>query len=459
MKKTYIVTDLGPGDGGKGGVVHRLAQLPGVHTIIKVGGAQGSHGVRNSSGQSFAFSQFGCGTLEGVRTHISSRFVCDPLTLLREAQALRFEAGVHNPFSLLTVDARSLCNIPYYGIASRLKELALRDAPRGTVGTGVGQTVRIAALRPDLALHARDLRDASVYQEKIAAVREFVRTDLAPLRGHEFLPADAAMVAREWALLDDPGFLTWTFEQFATAAKALTITNDDYFSSVVLATSGLTVVESSHGILTDAYTGFHPHTSALRTLPQFADGMLRTAGFDGDIVHIGVHRAYQVRHGAGPMPTHQPEHIHDLLPGSHKDDNRYQGQSRVGALDTVALRYAMAACGPYVHALAITWFDQVARFGRWDIATAYRGGDSNYCTEDGRLRLRVGDDAAQLAYLDGMTAMLARCVPDIISYQLPTEQTTPDAKFDYVAATLAEHLSVPVRMVSLGPTERDKVLK
>jgi adenylosuccinate synthase len=223
MKKAYVVTDLGPGDGGKGGVVHRLAQLPSVHTVIKVGGAQGSHGVRNASGQAFAFSQFGCGTLEGVRTHISPRFVCDPITLLREAEALRFEAGVYNPFSLLTIDGRSLCNVPYYGIASRLKEMALRDAPRGTVGTGVGQAVRAAASRPDLALYARDMRNRRVYQEKIAAVREFVLADLAPLRGHKFLSADAALVAYEWALLDDPGFLTWVFEQFAALASQVTI--------------------------------------------------------------------------------------------------------------------------------------------------------------------------------------------------------------------------------------------
>ena len=40
MKKVYIVTDLGPGDGGKGGVVHKIASQFNAHTIVKVGGAQ-----------------------------------------------------------------------------------------------------------------------------------------------------------------------------------------------------------------------------------------------------------------------------------------------------------------------------------------------------------------------------------------------------------------------------------
>ena len=72
-KKAYTVTDLGGGDGGKGGVVHKLCSLRKPHTVIKVGGAQGHHGVTTSRGEQFAFSQFGCGTF-GMTVH---RFVRD----------------------------------------------------------------------------------------------------------------------------------------------------------------------------------------------------------------------------------------------------------------------------------------------------------------------------------------------------------------------------------------------
>src|SRR6056297_1112515 len=123
MKKVYLVTDLGAGDGGKGGVVHKLAYSKRARTIVKVGGAQGSHGVRTAAGQSFAFSQFGCGTFEGVRTHLSHRIVIDPIGIMNEAMALRYEAGLHDPCSLLTIDESTLCNTPFHGIASRIKEL------------------------------------------------------------------------------------------------------------------------------------------------------------------------------------------------------------------------------------------------------------------------------------------------------------------------------------------------
>ena len=45
MKKIYAVTDLGPGDGGKGSVVHKISCMKRARTILKVGGAQGRHGV------------------------------------------------------------------------------------------------------------------------------------------------------------------------------------------------------------------------------------------------------------------------------------------------------------------------------------------------------------------------------------------------------------------------------
>ena len=48
LEKIYVVTDLGPGDGGKGGVVHSLSLEFDASVINKRGGAQGSHGVRTS---------------------------------------------------------------------------------------------------------------------------------------------------------------------------------------------------------------------------------------------------------------------------------------------------------------------------------------------------------------------------------------------------------------------------
>lgn len=459
-KKLYIVTDLGPGDGGKGGVVHKISYLRRAHTIVKVGGAQGSHGVTTASGDRFAFSQFGCGTFEGVRTHISRRFVLSPEGLLNEAQALRYDCGLHNVFDLLTVDQDALCATPYHGIASRIKELARGHDPRGTIGTGVGEAYRDSERCPERIIRVRDLNDLNL-RDRLVAVREAVARDISSLPEAGFLSGDRSAVECELDLLQDDSFLDYIVQRFREVARLISIVDAEWLSCNVLAREGVIVAESSHGVLTDHYQGFHPHTSAIRTLPRFTQSMFREAGYDGDIVTIGVTRAYQIRHGAGPMPTADEAMAEGLLPGSHKDENRYQGKVRVGPLDLVLLRYALAVCGgsETFDGLAITWFDQIQRNGLWKLCDRYRGvTESAFFKSADEIKVRLGDTAEQLAHQYELGQLLRACVPELIELNVASDIGRGEL-YDLCAGVLQEKVNVPICMVSFGPTERDKICR
>lgn len=460
MKKIYIVTDLGPGDGGKGGVVHKISHLRRAHTILKVGGAQGSHGVSTSGGDHFAFSQFGCGTFEGVRTHLTHRFVATPEGILNEAEALHNGHGIHDIFNLLTVEEGVVCATPYHGIASRLKELSRKSNSRGTIGTGVGEAYRDSQRYPDLTIHARDLSRPDL-RDRIAAVRDRVRLDLIPVISGEFLLEDRIQVKREVALLDSCEFFEYVVRRFQEAARRVKIVSSEHLRKEILARDGVVVVESSHGVLTDHYQGFHPHTSAIRTLPRFTRAMIEEAGYNGEIVNLGVTRAYTIRHGAGPMPTADEVMAKSLLPGSQKEENRYQGKVRVGPLDLLLLRYAIAAAGGHsaFDGLAITWFDQIRHNGSWWLCNRYRGADDKtFFTPSGELRIRFGEDAAQLEHQEALGQILRGCVPELIEYRI-APQAGREELYDLCAGTLSEKLEVPVRLVSFGRTEQDKLCK
>lgn len=457
-RKVYIVTDLGSGDGGKGSVVHAVATAQHAHTVIKRGGAQGSHGVHTASGKSFAFSQWGCGTLEGIRTHISHQMVVSPEGLLNEAEALTHDGGVHDPFALLTIDKTALVATPFHGIASRLFELAQGDHPRGTVGTGVGQAYRDATRYPELALTVGDLSRPDL-SDRLRAIRSNIGEYLWPvLEDAEFLHADSADIRHELELLRDDGLLEYAQQRFREVAYRATIVPPDYLASFVLRRPGVTVIESSHGVLTDRIYGFHPHTSAIRTLPSITRQILDDADYNGQVVNLGVTRAYATRHGAGPLPTADPALAECLLPGSLRQDNRYQGMVRVGALDGVLLRYAINACGgpSTFDGLAVTCFDQITGSGDWLTSNRYQTPlDDTVFTPKGEVRVV---EAPNRTHQSRLTAALEVAVP-YVTHQLVNRGLGLDQLYDVCKAQVENMTNIPVRMVSMGPTELDKLMK
>lgn len=456
-RKVYVATDLGPGDGGKGGVVHKIATMTRAHTVIKRGGAQGSHGVRTSRGESFNFSQWGCGTFEGIPTHLSGQMVVSPVGLLNEAEALRYTFGIYDVFDLLTVDDTALCATPFHGSASRLKELARGGNPRGTVGTGVGEAYRDFGQAPELAIKVRDLKNPDL-RERLEAVREQVRFDLQPIISGEFLAGDRPIVEEELGILYDDGFFDYVVKRFQEAGSLVRIVGHEFLGEEILSREGAAVIETSHGVLTDRLVGFHPHTSAIRTLPRFTHGMLEEAGYEGEVVDIGVHRAYAIRHGAGPLPTADPELAERLLPGSNKDENRYQGRVRVGPLDLVLLRYALASCGgpAAFDGLAITWFDQIQTNQAWSYCNSYIGADDPaFFSSSGEILAAV---RPSLEHQSALSQRLRECQPEVTTTLLGATANRDDL-YGVCAGALGEMVGVPVRMVSFGPMEFDKLCR
>jgi len=423
-KKAFTVTDLGPGDGGKGGVVHKLCIEHDAHTVLKVGGAQGSHGVRTSHGQSFNFSQFGCGTFEGVPTHVTNLMVIEPLGLVAEGNSLRYEKGVPEAFDLITVNRDCLCTTPFHRIASRLRELARKGNQKGTIGVGVGEAKLDSELHPELAIYVRDIGKSDL-RDKLEAVRQQKLVELASIieNVRELWPADHEIAAREIGFLLNPDTVGAIAEGFENMKAQVALVDAEYLEKEILQKDGAFVVESSHGVLTDRYHGFHPYTSRLRTLPMATLNLLKEHGYDGEVVKYGVHRAYAIRHGAGPLVTESPELLGTLLPGSSKDENRWQGKVRVGALDLVALRYAIAVCADFspFDALAITWFDQIQTAGSWSTCDRYNGAtESKFFWPDGEIRTsrHWDEDDEQLKRQGRLSELLFACRPEVESHPL-----------------------------------------
>jgi adenylosuccinate synthase len=314
---------------------------------------------------------------------------------------------------------------------------------------------------PELSILVQDLKRNDLH-DRLITVREFLRQELKPIIEGEFLEEDRDLKDHQVELLYDENFLDYLVDKYHEVARIARIVNPSYFGEVILQKPGIAVIEASHGVLTDRICGFHPHTSAIRTLPHFTRDLLKEAGFNGQIVNLGVTRAYAIRHGAGPLPTADSEMTDRLLPGSHKQDNRWQGKVRVGPMDLVLLRYAIQVCGgpEKFDGLAISCFDQVVNDGHWSLCEQYCQGNEDpiFFTKDGQVVVYPNSDEDHYNHQAGLTQKLFNCVPQITQIPVDSSADRQDL-YQLCASVIHQSLGIPVRMVSFGPTELDKICK
>jgi len=432
-----LTVDLGFGDAGKGAVVDKLTRAYGAHTVVRYnGGAQAAHRVvtPGPAPREHVFSQFGSGALAGAGTHLSRFMRLDPLAMLAEARHLQ-ELGLADPFERTTIDVGALVITPFGRAINRLRELARGGGRHGSCGMGVGETVADHLRHGDRVLFAGDLADPAVVATKLRFMRELSLAKLAELR--PALPDNEA-VERELAPLLDPTWLEWLAAGYADFAATAQLVPGEQLRAI-LNRPGVVIFEGAQGALLDEWRGFHPFTTWSTTTLANADQLLAEAGHAGPITRLGITRAYATRHGAGPLPS-EDEALSQALPDARNGHNPWQQGFRVGQLDLVLLRYALAIVGRLDY-LAVTCLDRIAAMPELQICSRY----SCDGEEIGALRLAREPD---LAYQERLTALLGRCRP------LLEPVDGPQALLDRLAA----ELGTPTGLTAWGPTAADQTL-
>ncbi|MBQ9017769.1 adenylosuccinate synthetase [Candidatus Saccharibacteria bacterium] len=283
------MTDLGPGNSGKGSIVHALNHRVKPDIIMKRGGAQGSHTVYLRGGRVFNFTQWGCGTFEGTHTYLTPQMVISPVELASEAAVLK-DYGVLAPYELLTCDAGCLVVTSYHRLASEIEEYLLCGRPCGVAGSGVGRAYRMQTTHPELCIYAKDLRSRDRVKQLLTAQADYYRERYRNVGAGSVLPGDIGLLRSARDFLYSDRYLDSLVEQFVNVGGKLRLCS----LKSVLAKHQTAILECSYGVLTDSVTGLSPSDLAIRTLPIISVQMLEETGFTGDIAHLAVHRASEL---------------------------------------------------------------------------------------------------------------------------------------------------------------------
>lgn len=342
MKKIVITSDLGFGDCGKGTIVSSLCQKLGATTALVVrynGGAQACHTVE-TNGMKHQFHMFGSGTLDGADTLLSHHTLVDPIVIYQESAELSKKLG-HDVCDYLYIDPECLVTTTYHKLVNRAREIFRGSNKHGSCGMGIGATVEYNDYTPE-PIKVKDLlKGSSDLEEKLKLNQEWACWEIVRLNQS---PADCLSEQEFKAQLDI----------FPKIIQRHTIVNDADF--LFEFREDPIIFEASQGILLDQDWGFHPHTTWSKTTAHNAYDLLKAADISRDEVeNIGIMRAYQTRHGAGPLPTETQElDIQDI----NNPTNNWQDNFRIGYLDLPLTSYAIHANGG-IDSLAVTCFDQI----------------------------------------------------------------------------------------------------
>jgi len=307
--KCHAVIGAQFGDEGKGKAVsHFCSELPNPLVIRFSGGQQAGHRVQLKNGLSHVHSNFGSGTLQGEQSYFNNTCTIDPF-------------GIRNEYSVLeskgitpTLFIDDFCPVTTVFDKSENEKFDKLNK-HGSCRVGVGQTYQRE--EDNYSLLFMDLFYPSVVKKKLRLIVEnYYKYDINMLQVQQCI------------------------KEFEDDCEWLVNCNSIYRGNEICITDYENIIfEGSQGLLLDQRIGFFPHVSrgnfGLETVKIFLNDML------GVLSVSLVTRAYQTRHGNGPMTNEDMPHTIMPNPYEENPDDGAQGKFRIAPLDLDLLTYAI----------------------------------------------------------------------------------------------------------------------
>ena len=311
MNKAII--GLGFGDEGKGITTDYLCSQSDIPLVVRFsGGHQAGHTVYYN-GKSHIFSNFGSGTLRGIPTYWSKFCTIDPVGIMNE-----FEVLLNiNIQPKLYIDKDSPITTIYDKLYNQETE---RKNQHGSCGVGYSATIEREKNHYHLTFG--DLKYPSVFLKKLDLIKEYYEKRLSTHLGKLFVFEPN---------VEDP---------FLVACRDV-IDSKYIIEGVSIYSMYHTdvIYEGSQGLMLDQNYGYFPHVTRANTGTK---NLLKLLPKHHDIEYYLVTRAYQTRHGNGPIINEECSHNIKENPEETNVTKEWQGNFRKTILDVDQIRYAIS---------------------------------------------------------------------------------------------------------------------
>lgn len=445
MPKSIIVVDLLFGDCGKGTITDALVRKHNSKLVVRYnGGCQSSHNVVTNEGIHHTFSQLGAGMFSPeVITFLGPEMIVEPLGLKIEADI--FSKKINDSvMNRVFIASDASVTTPFHIALNRVRETIRGEARHGSVGRGVGETMRSDYLYnvEGRILYSQLATDPKL-KDKLSRLRDLLAYDAIELVTSNEYDAEIA-THMEWFKWDIDDLVS-QYREIANVVKTLSMSE---MQNRIEDQENPTIFEGSQGVLLDECHGFAPFNTWTDITTTPAQLLIRN---NSDVKTIGVIRALPTRHGPGPFPT-ESMGLTQRFQDPYNPTNEWQREFRVGHTDLPLLRYGLAcATGnfPAVDELAVTHLDYIEALAKDQdtikVAARY--------TLDGKdYKPKKFDDAIAFAWNPPTQEQLDQT--ENMSLANPVYiDVKPHDFLDLITAATG----LPISITSSGPKPKDKI--
>lgn len=417
--KVDVLLGLQWGDEGKGKIVDVLT--PEYELVARFQGGPNAGHTLEFEGSKYVLRSVPSGIFQGDKINIiGNGVVLDPALFRGEIESL--EASGHELTKRLLISKKAHLILPTHRLLDACYETAKGDSKIGTTGKGIGPTYTDKISRN--GLRVGDILHNFEYKYNAAKAKH-----LRILKQYGFDISALAEIEAEW------------FEGIAKLKEFTFIDSEHYLNQAIKEDKKI-LAEGAQGTMLDIDFGSYPFVTSSNTITAGACTGLGVAPKEIGEVY-GIFKAYCTRVGSGPFPTELFDETGDKLRKYGFEFGSVTGRPRrCGWIDLVALRYAIMVDG--VTQLIMMKSDVLDTFENIKACIAYDI-DGERVTE---FPFEIADNIKPVyVEMKGWQTDMTK---------MRKEDEFPQEFKDYVAFLEAE-LSIPIRIVSIGP-DRDQTI-
>lgn len=334
------VIGIGFGDEGKGSLVNYLcSQFSNSLVIRYCGGHQVGHTVINGE-KKHIFSNFSSGTLSGIPTYWSKFCTIDPIGIINELKSLE-NIGITPK---LYIDEDCPITTPYDKFYNQQTEL---ENKHGSCGVGFAATIEREENHYSLTFN--DLFYPEIVRIKLQMIKEYYEQKLneidKQINIHRLLHSSIHTDFPDMRKLNFK--LINEVEDFVNACNQLLQLKFVEKGKLDRIFCQNYIFESSQGLLLDQNFGFFPHVTRSNIGSKNIIKLIKPINTryplncSNNIEYYLVTRAYQTRHGNGPMTNESYGHNIKENPEESNVSGQWQGEFRRSLLDLDLIEYAI----------------------------------------------------------------------------------------------------------------------